>query len=315
MSDNKITKKYYKFSETSPLMQNSTLNLFIFLLFLFLILLHQNGIFESETKKQQHIEESIDFTGIECAFQYKTKKIVKIWAKSYITIMYKPSSNCSTELLSQLQKDGGATFRIQAYSVYEMTAGTSVYVGNNTYQVELLLSFPTKYIVMVMLTYVNGQALESRMHARPLLKQLEGSPFQLNVIRSPSPKGLSRYCSKRESGIATGRWIKCGGAINGLERCGAWQAPDFDFDRIHGFRWVPYLCQYHQYTNDQMKKCFAKNRWSSIVFAGDSHMRYRAYHWATRLYGSCHACAKTHIKMVFDKIPRIEWVFDARGTR
>lgn len=52
-----------------------------------------------------------------------------------------------------------------------------------------------------------------------------------------------------------------------------------------------------------------------ISCTGDSHMRYRTYHWVTRLYGGCRGCIKTYIKMVFDKIPRIEWIFDARGTR
>ena len=64
-----------------------------------------------------------------------------------------------------------------------------------------------------------------------------------------------------------------------------------------------------------MKKCLAKNRWERIVFTGDSHSRFRTYHWATRLYGICPNCSKSHVKTVFDHVPKMEWVFDARGTR
>ena len=61
--------------------------------------------------------------------------------------------------------------------------------------------------------------------------------------------------------------------------------------------------------------CLAKNGWEKIVFTGDSHSRFRAYHWATRLYGACPNCGKNHVKTVFDHVPKMEWVFDARGTR
>ncbi len=51
------------------------------------------------------------------------------------------------------------------------------------------------------------------------------------------------------------------------------------------------------------------------MFTGDSHSRFRAYHWATRLYGACQNCGKNHVKTTFDHVPRMEWLFDARGTR
>ena len=64
-----------------------------------------------------------------------------------------------------------------------------------------------------------------------------------------------------------------------------------------------------------MKTCLAKNGWERIVFTGDSHSRFRTYHWATRLYGECQKCGKNHVKTTFDHVPKMEWVFDARGTR
>ncbi|XP_047135906.1 uncharacterized protein LOC124813210 isoform X1 [Hydra vulgaris] len=254
------------------------------------------------------------FYGVECAYTYRVTKPAKTWHYTKIVIEYNPKKFCTKDFRN-FSDNGGSVFRVQAFSVYEMVTTTTDYIGNETYEAKILLTFPTKYILMIILTYVNGQAMESTKHTNPVLQHLSGSPFTLNVLRSQSPKNLIRYCSSKESGFVSGRWIKCGGAISGLERCGAWQTSDFDFDKIYGFRWVPYVCQYHQYTNDEIKRCFARNKWSSIVFAGDSHMRYRAYHWATRLYGSCHSCVKTHIKMLFNKIPRIEWIFDARGTR
>lgn len=64
-----------------------------------------------------------------------------------------------------------------------------------------------------------------------------------------------------------------------------------------------------------MKTCLAKNGYERIVFTGDSHSRFRTYHWATRLYGACEKCGKNHVKTVFDHVPKMEWIFDARGTR
>lgn len=243
-------------------------------------------------------------------------------------------------------QDGGSTFRIQVYSVYEMTGKTTTYIGNGTYETEVLLTVPAKYVVMVFVTYIHHQANETRYHVRPLLQQLRDSPFEVMVARKRKTavrqtfhlsnssantdsrrksSTTARYCSRNESGASEGRWLKCSiGAVRGTaeassytktEQCGPWQSTEFDFDKVNGFRWLPYHCQYHLFTNDEVKRCFARNGWDSIVFAGDSHMRYRAYHWATRLYGSCPGCVKTHIQMVFNRVPRIEWVFDARGTR
>ena len=288
---------------------------FLFIIFLTCLLIHRHGILNQKEELKSTIYDDTDYAGIECAYSFEMLKNIKVWERAKIYIKYNPVNNCSKHNLSKLKDIGGSTFRVQAYSIYEMVTSSSEYIGNHTYIVEFLVSFPTKYKVIVLMTYVNGEAMASYKHTNPILRQLHNSPLEVNVKRAPIPKTVGRYCTNQESGIITGRWIKCGWAIGGLERCGAWQSPDFDFDHIHGFRWVPFVCQYHQYTNDEMKRCFAQNEWDSIVFAGDSHMRYRAYHWATRLYGSCHSCAKTHIKMLFDKVPRIEWVFDARGTR
>ena len=289
--------------------------LFVVLLVVVLSLNSKHQINEKPDVDATNCLPNISFSGIHCAFSFKVDRHVKVWEPFTVTIFYNSANNCSGRGVNMLKQNGGAVFRVQAFSVYEMVTSTSEHTVNGEYKASLLLTFPTNYMVMVMVTYVNDLAMESRFHVRPILRQLPRSPFPISVARAPSPENLARYCSKEESGSAHGRWIKCGGAISGLERCGPWQSPDFDFDRVHGYRWVPYRCQYHQYTNDEIKRCFARNRWRSIIFAGDSHMRYRAYHWVTRLYGSCHACAKTHVKMVFDKVPRIEWIFDARGTR
>lgn len=262
-----------------------------------------------------------DYGGVECGYSYKISEgYVTTWEPFQIIIEYNPDEECRNKIAGHLQEDGGTAIRVQIYSAYELASATADYAGNGTYKAVLRLTIPTKYVVMIYLTYVNHLAMEDRRHVRPLLRQIPGSPFELNVKRQRSSETSKaaeqvRFCSRNESGIVKGRWMKCGNIIPGLERCGPWQSTEFDFDRIHGFRWLPYDCQYHSYTNDEVKRCFARNGWDSIVFAGDSHMRYRAYHWVTRLYGSCVSCVKTHIKMVFDKVPRIQWVFDARGTR
>lgn len=64
-----------------------------------------------------------------------------------------------------------------------------------------------------------------------------------------------------------------------------------------------------------MKHCLLKNDLKRIVFTGDSHSRFRTYHWVTRLHGTCPNCSKNQIKTIFNDVPRVEWMFDARGTR
>ena len=51
------------------------------------------------------------------------------------------------------------------------------------------------------------------------------------------------------------------------------------------------------------------------MFTGDSHSRCRTYHWATRLYGACRNCSKNHVKREFNQVPKMQWVYDARGTQ
>ncbi|KXJ17732.1 uncharacterized protein LOC110233383 isoform X2 [Exaiptasia diaphana] len=211
--------------------------------------------------------------------------------------------------------EGQSKFRIQAFGSKEMVTGTAMHVGNDTYEAKLQLSFADEYIFMVILTFLNKNHLEYRVHHNAILQHVVSSPFESRVAEGTRPAGYTRYCTREESGTAPGRWVECG-KLEGIEDCGEWQLNQvYDFDQIHGFHWVPFSCQLHHYSNDEIKKCFAKNGWSNIAFTGDSHMRYRTYHWVTRLYGGCRGCIKTHIKMVFDKIPRIEWIFDARGTR
>eukprot|EP00794_Sanderia_malayensis_P008097 gene8097-8965_t len=263
--------------------------------------------------------------GVECLYAVNTQRSTNVslaWTYYRVVISWQASvsPNCSADVRRNVSFREGSVFRVQAFSNQELVTKTAEYKDNETYVAELLLTVPGRYAIMVMLTYINGDNLEHRYHVKPILKQIQGSPYNVIVTPNQIPAGVTRYCGKRESGTAAGRWVKCGNVFADiyppLERCGPWIGDmNFDFDKIHGFRWLPYACQHHQYTNDQLKKCLARNGWDSIVFAGDSHMRYRAYHWVTRLYGACHSCAKTHIKMVFNKIPRIEWIFDARGTR
>jgi hypothetical protein len=250
-----------------------------------------------------------------CVYSVHMESKVYAWEQFPITIKFAPKKECYFD-----DQDGGSLFRIQLYSIYELTSQTTSYIGNGTYKADVMLTIPSRYLVMVFVTYTHHLGTETRRHSNPVLRQLESSPYELIVASrgeaaNDNFSNFTKYCSADESGVARGRWVKCGGILPGVERCGPWQSAEFDFDKIHGFHWVPYRCQYHQYTSDEIKRCFAKKSWDSIVFAGDSHMRYRAYHWATRFYGHCTSCVKTHIKMVFEKVPRIEWVFDARGTR
>ena len=224
-------------------------------------------------------------------------------------------NNENTDIIVPKLSPGASSFRIQAFGSREMSTGSVRHLGNDIYNATVRLSFEDEYIIMVILSYVNNASLEFRNHVRPILQHVHGSPLDLKVALGPSPPDYTRYCTQEEAGTKAGRWVECG-SLQGIENCGQWQLdPVYDFDRIHGFHWLPFECQLHHYTNEEIKKCFAKNGWSEIVFTGDSHMRYRTYHWVTRLHGACHGCIKTHIKMVFDKIPRIEWMFDARGTR
>ena len=224
-------------------------------------------------------------------------------------------NNENTDIIVPKLSPGASSFRIQAFGSREMSTGSVRHLGNDIYNATVRLSFEDEYIIMVILSYVNNASLEFRNHVRPILQHVHGSPLDLKVALGPSPLDYTRYCTQEEAGTKAGRWVECG-SLQGIENCGQWQLdPVYDFDHIHGFHWLPFECQLHHYTNEEIKKCFAKNGWSEIVFTGDSHMRYRTYHWVTRLHGACHGCIKTHIKMVFDKIPRIEWMFDARGTR
>ena len=303
-------------------MKNSGIQYIFLLIFIIVISYHNRKIFYQDEINIDHdkmnavnIEKNNKFVGVECAYDFFAEKKIKMWRKTIINIKLNRLKNCTEMIYSSLEENGGSVFRVQALSVYEMVTSTATYIGNGTYEVQLLLTFPAKYTIMVLLVYVNGIAMQLKRHSRPLLRQLPGSPFHVNVFKDNSTSQVTSYCTNRESGTVAGRWVKCGGAIPGLERCGAWLSSDFDFDEINGFRWVPYTCQYHQYTNDQIRNCFARNEWDSIVLAGDTHMRYRAYHWATRFYGNCHMCTETPAKMIFNQVPRIEWVLDARGTR
>ena len=269
----------------------------------------------NETDNDKEIWESIA-----CVYNVSYDQTAIAWSYHTVTINLQPSRNCSVEVQKLIRIKDGSTLRVQAYSNQELVTASAVYISNGSYEANLLLTLPGKYIIIVMLTYINGENLEKRHHVRPILKQIQGSPYELSVLPSSIPSHITRYCTRKESGEVRGRWVRCGNVYGDtyppLERCGPWQNDiNFNFDHIHNFRWLPYTCQLHQYTNDDLKRCLARNRWQSLVFAGDSHMRYRAYHWVTRLYGACHTCAKTYIKMVFNKIPRIEWIFDARGTR
>ena len=246
-----------------------------------------------------------------CRYAVEPPTSAQAWQLVFFLI--RPSEAC-TDSTTQLSA-GASNFRLQAFGNREMVTGRVEHIGNDTYRGRLRLTFEDEYIIMVILTYVNNASLEFRAHSPPVLQHVTGSPLEVKVSPGPSLPNYTRYCGQAESGTAAGRWVECG-SLPGVEKCGQWQLdPVYDFDRIHGFHWLPYSCQLHHYSNDEIKKCFAQNSWSSLVFTGDSHMRYRTYHWVTRLHGGCRGCIKTHVKMVFRKIPRVEWMFDARGTR
>lgn len=210
---------------------------------------------------------------------------------------------------------GRTAFRGEAANPLEILVLDIRHVGGDVYRAKFTPSFGGEYNVTVLLTYVNGENFNFSSHVPSKMVHIEGSPFLVSVESRPPPDGITSYCSQSESGTARGRWVRCG-SLRGIEGCGPWQVnPKYDFDKRYGFFWLPYSCQLHHYTNHEMKTCLAKNGWESIVFTGDSHSRYRAYHWATRLYGACVGCGKTHVSTRFDLVPKIEWVFDARGTR
>lgn len=252
-----------------------------------------------------------------CLYTVHPPQGTQAWQLISFIISPTPKQKCHVDAWNTIcgTGHGASNFRIQAFGSHEMVTGKVHHIANDTYNATLLLTFADEYIILVILTYVNNDSLEYRYHAKAVLQHVLNSPFDLTVTRGPPPRDHTRYCTREESGTFQGRWVECG-SIPGVERCSQWQLdPAYDFDQIHGFHWLPYFCQLHHYSSDEIKKCFAKKGWSEVVFTGDSHMRYRTYHWVTRLHGSCHGCIKTHVKMVFDKIPRIEWVFDARGTR
>lgn len=303
-------------------MKNSNVNCLLFLLLLVIFsYFNRNMLYEekitveitddSELLLMQKEHGEHQFDGIECAYDFYVEKKVKVWKETTIAIKFNGNRNCSKNVY--IKENGGSIFRVQAYSTYEIITSYATYIGNGTYEVDVILTFPVKYTIMILFVYVNG--MNTKLPEQPLLRQLTGSPFKISIHKDNTTIQPTKYCDELQSGTVAGRWVKCGGALPGLERCGAWLSSDFDFDEIIGFRWVPYSCQYHQYTNDQIRNCFARNEWDSIILAGDSHMKFRAYHWATRFYGNCHKCAKNPEKKIFEQVPRIEWLYDSQGSR
>ena len=210
---------------------------------------------------------------------------------------------------------GRTSFRGEATSEFEVLVLDIKHVSGDVYRGGFKPSFGGEYKITVLLTYVNGENFNYSSHRASIMTNIEGSPFVLSVESQPPPEDITRYCSQLESGTARGRWVRCG-SLRGIEECSKWQVDvRFDFDKLHRFFWLPYSCQLHYYSDHEMKVCLAKNGWEKIIFTGDSHTRYRAYHWVTRLYGNCFGCDKTRIATRFGLVPKIEWVFDARGTR
>ena len=210
---------------------------------------------------------------------------------------------------------GRTTFWAKARNKLEVLVLDITRAAGDVYRASFVPSFGGEYNITVLLTYVNGEQFNYGSHVASKLIHIHGSPRILTVESRSAPEGITRYCSQAESGIARGRWVRCG-SLGAVDKCGPWQLNmAYDFDKLHGFFWLPYACQMHQYTNHQMKTCLAKNAWEKIVFTGDSHSRYRTYHWITRLYGRCANCHKTNIATRFELVPKVEWVFDARGTR
>lgn len=287
-------------------------------LFLFLLITTLAVLFKELWKRHEPVKKPAQpALDLGCLYTVEPPQGAQAWQLISFTISPTPNDKCNVDARNAIRDKGagGSNFRLQAFGSQEMVTGSVTHIGDDIYNATLQLTFADEYIILVILTYVNNDSLEYRYHTKAVLQHVQNSPFDLPVTSGPEPQGYTRYCTQEESGIAPGRWVECG-SIPGVERCGQWQLdPVYDFDQIHGFHWLPYFCQLHHYSSDEIKKCFAKQGWSEVVFTGDSHMRYRTYHWVTRLHGSCHGCTKTHIKMVFEKIPRIEWVFDARGTR
>lgn len=189
------------------------------------------------------------------------------WEEITILIIASPGGLCQSYKQHNITV-GESRFRVQAFGSQEMVAGEAIHLGNDTYQAKLRVSFAGDYVVMVILTFANNAHLEYRFHSNAILQHVFNSPFEMRVAAGPSPAGYTRYCTKEESGTAPGRWVECG-KLAGIEDCGAWQLNSvYDFDQIHGFHWVPYACQLHHYSNDEIKKCFAQNGWSNIAFTG-----------------------------------------------
>lgn len=287
--------------------------LFLLLLVITLLILLKELWKRNEPVKKP-VQPALD---LGCLYTVQPPQRGQAWQLVSFTISPTPKEKCTADARNAIHgaRVGGSNFRLQAFGSHEMVTGSVAHIGNDVYNATLRLTFADEYIILVILTYVNNDSLEYRYHTKAVLQHVQNSPFDLLITPGPEPEEYTRYCTQGESGTSPGRWVECG-SIPGIEKCGQWQLdPVYDFDQIHGFHWLPYFCQLHHYSSDEIKKCFAKQGWSEVVFTGDSHMRYRTYHWVTRLHGSCHGCIKTHVKMVFDKIPRIEWVFDARGTR
>ena len=312
-----------------------SIQLFFLLLFILFVAFHNRHVFKKRENDDNDDDEdddhvsgdatssfytsSNDVVGIECAYTFAVDEKISTWKDMRVVISLDRSTSCFQQR-PPTWGPGASVFRVHAYSVHEMVTSHASYIDDEkSYVARLLLTFPVKYTVMVLLVHVNGLTTDRLSDvSRPLLRQLLGSPFNITVTKNHSNTNqATRYCTRNESGRVQGRWVRCGGAVRGLERCGAWLNSDFDLDGIHGFRWVPYTCQYHQYTNDQLRKCFSRNQWDSVVLAGDDLMKFRTFHWVTRFHGNCHACARSspRRKVFSDGVPRLEWVEDPRGTR
>ena len=111
---------------------------------------------------------------------------MKFFLVSSIVIKLDRFTNCTRER-PVAWGSGTSVFRVHAYSTHEMVTAAATYVGNEkSYKAQLLLTFPVKYTVMVILVYINGLAVHLLGDANPLLKQLPGSPFDVTVSKDNS---------------------------------------------------------------------------------------------------------------------------------
>ena len=80
--------------------------------------------------KEDQVKNFTNDAGIECSYRFRmSKQAIYTWKPFTIDIIFQPNDDCNFE-----DQNGGSVFRVQAYSIYELSSKTSSYLGDGKYR-------------------------------------------------------------------------------------------------------------------------------------------------------------------------------------